>query len=177
MNEQKIRNPMRRIRIEKLTLNIGAGTSSEALDKAMKLLRSVAGVSPVKTFASKRIPTWGLRPGMPIGCMLTLRGGEAHELVKRLIAARDNTLRESQFDNHGNVSFGIPEYIDIPGVNYDPEIGIKGLQVCITLKRPGFRIKKRRIHRRNIPKRSIITREEAMAFMKEEFNISIGEKE
>jgi large subunit ribosomal protein L5 len=169
--------PMRQIRIEKLTLNFGAGKEPKELDKGVQLLQNITGIPPVKTVTNKRIPTWGLRPGLPIGCKITLRGQKARELITRLLAARENNLEESNFDNYGNISFGIPEYIDIPGVKYDPKLGITGLQVSLTLERPGFRIKRRKIAKRKIPKKHQITREDAMAFMQDAFKLKIGEEE
>lgn len=169
-------NPMRDIRIEKVTLNIGAGKDQSRLDSAVMLLKNIAEAKPVKTFTNKRIQEWGLRPGLPIGCKVTLRKGKAKELLARLLDAKDKILRESQFDDNGNVSFGIAEYIDIHGVKYDPKIGIMGLEVCVTLKRAGYRIKRRRLLRRKIPKKHKISKEDAIGFMKKEFNVSVGEE-
>ncbi len=166
-------NAMRQLRISKITLNIGAGKSTEKLEKGLKLLKAIAGIPPVKTFTNKRIPGWGLRPGLPIGCKLTLRKGSSVELLKRLIQSHANKLGESQFDGEGNVSFGIPEYIDIPGVNYDPAIGIMGLEVCVSLERAGFRIKRRKVMKRKIPARHRITKEEAIDFMKDKFGVAV----
>ena len=45
-----------------------------------------------------------------------------------LIEAKDNILINKQFDEFGNLAFGIHEYIDIPGIEYDPKIGIMGLE-------------------------------------------------
>lgn len=169
-------NAMREVRIEKITLNIGAGKSPERLEKGVKLLHAITGAPPVKTFTSKRIPNWGLRPGLPIGCKLTLRKQRAVELLQKLLAAKDNRLSTKQFDAEGNVAFGIHEYIDIPGVSYDPEVGIMGLEVCITLERPGFRIKRRKIAKRKL-KAHKITREEAISFMKKTYNVEVGGQE
>ena len=168
-------NLMKEISVEKITLNIGAGKDQTKLEKGMKLINNIAGRPPVKTFTRKRIQEWGLRPGLPIGCKLTLRKNIALELLKRLLDAKDNTLRPSNFDNEGNISFGIHEYIDVPGVKYDPDIGIMGFQVCITLKRKGFRIKKRALKKHAIPKKHRIQKEEALNFMKNAFNLSVGE--
>jgi len=164
-------NIMRNIRIEKLTLNVGAGKEQTKLEKGMMLLKHITGIDPVKTFTKKRIPEWGLRPGLPIGCKLTLRGKSAEELLKRLLDAKENTLKEEQFDENGNVSFGIPEYIDIKDVKYNPQIAVMGLEACITLERPGFRIKRRAIGKKKISKRHSISKNEAIGFMKEKFNV------
>ncbi|MBS3132296.1 50S ribosomal protein L5 [Candidatus Woesearchaeota archaeon] len=166
---------MREVVVGKLTLNIGAGKDQSKLDKGMELFKTITGKVPIKTFTNKRIQEWGLRPGLPIGCKVTLREGEAVELLKRLIEAKDGKLTLSQFDDNGNISFGIREYIDIPGVKYDPKIGIIGLQVCVTLERPGFRVKRRSFMKRKIGNSHKITREEAISFMKDNFNIRVGE--
>ena len=170
-------NVMRNVRIEKITLNIGSGKDQSNLEKGIKLLKAITGVTPMKTVATKRIPTWGLRPGLPIGCKITLRKQPARVLLARLLEAKDNVLKPGQFDDHGNLAFGIHEYIDIPDITYDPDIGIIGLEVCVTLERPGFRIKRRKIMKKKIPTRHKLTKDEAIAFVKKEFNIQIGEDE
>ncbi|MEK6968002.1 MAG: 50S ribosomal protein L5 [Nanoarchaeota archaeon] len=170
-------NTMRAIRVEKITLNIGSGKNPAKLDKGIKLLKTLTGVDPVKTFAHKRLPAWGLRPGLPIGCKLTLRKGAAYELLPRLLKARDNKLMAAQFDNNGNMAFGIHEYVDVPGIKYDPDIGIIGFEVCVTLERNGYRIKRRRIRPSPIPKAHTISKENAVEFMKKEFKTIISEGE
>lgn len=168
---------LRKIRIEKVTLNIGAGKNTALLDKGFKLLKTISGSEPVRTVTQKRIPAWGLRPGLPIGCKVTLRKNAAREILGKLLHAKNFTLAEKQFDDNGNVAFGIHEYIDIPSVKYDPELGIIGLEVCVTLERPGFRIKRRRNQTGKIPGRHRIKKEDAISFMKEEFNVKTGEEE
>jgi large subunit ribosomal protein L5 len=169
-------NPMRNIKIEKVTLNVGAGKDQNKLDRAKVLLKNITGIEPVKTVTQKRIPGWGLRPGLPIGCKITLRKAKAVDVLKRLLEAKDNALKESQFDTLGNISFGLHEYIDIPGVKYDPKVGMMGLQICVTLERPGFRVKRRALKKSKISKKHTITKEDAMEFMKKEFNVKIGEQ-
>lgn len=170
-------NPMTKIRIEKVTLNIGAGKDTAKLEKGMKLLNNLTGMKPVKTVTQKRIPTWGIRPGLPIGCKVTIRGKKSIEILSNLLHAKEYTLNETQFDDNGNVSFGIPEYIDIKGVKYDPEIGVIGLEVCVTLEKPGFRIKRRKLKKKKkISSRHRIKKKNAIEFMKKEFNIKIREE-
>jgi large subunit ribosomal protein L5 len=170
-------NAMQKIRIEKITLNIGSGKEQSKLEKGMKLIKHLTGSDPVKTITKKRIPNWGLRPGLPIGCKLTIRNGQKVELIGRLLKAKNNKLSANNFDENGSVSFGIHEYIDIPGVSYNPEVGIMGFQACITLSRPGFRIKMRRLKKSSVPKRHRISKDEAMQFMKNEFGVSTEEGE
>ena len=169
-------NAMRLIKIEKVTLNIGAGKDQSKLEKGLILLNAIAQATPVKTITNKRIQEWGLRPGLPIGCKLTLRKEKAVKILPRLLEAIEHKLAARQFDENGNVAFGIHEYIEIPGVKYDPKIGIMGLEVCVTLERPGYRIKRRRLMARKIPTRHRIKKEEAIEFMTKNFNISLEEE-
>lgn len=168
---------MKQIRLVKLTLNIGAGKEQQVLERGLVLLKQITGIDPVKTITQKRIPGWGLRPGLPIGCKITLRGEPAHKIAKRLLVAKNNLLSKNNFDEEGNVSFGIKEYIDIPETKYDPKIGIMGLQASLTLERPGFRVKKRKILKRTIPRKHRISQEESIDFMKKNFNIKIKEEQ
>ena len=167
---------MKDIKIEKVTLNIGAGKDQAKLEKGLQLLNVIGKATPIKTITTKRIQEWGLRPGLPIGCKLTLRKGKASGLLPNLLEAIDHKLQESQFDDNGNIAFGIKEYIEIPGVKYDPKIGIMGLQVCVTLERPGFRIKRRRIMARKIPPSHRISKKEAIEFMSKNFKVKFGEE-
>lgn len=169
-------NLMRTIRIEKVTLNVGAGKSQDKLDKGMKLLKNITGIDPVKTKTTKRIAGWGLRPGLPIGCKITLRGKKGKEILDQLIQAKDKKLNPKQFDDYGNVAFGIHEYIDIPGVRYDPDIGIIGFEVCVTLNRPGYRIKSRKYKKKKVGKKHLVNKQDAIDFMKKELNIEVGEE-
>lgn len=157
-------NFMRKIEIEKITLNVGVGKDEETMKKGLKLLQKLTPFQPVKTVSKKRIPSWGLRPGLPIGCKVTIRKGRM-ELLRRLLAAKENTLKIRNFDKQGNFSFGIPEYIDIEGLNYDPELKIMGLEVAVTLKRPGFNVIKKKIGAK-IGKAHKITPKEAIVYVK-----------
>ncbi len=166
-------NVMRNLKLTKVTLNFGAGKNPQLLERGMLLLKKITGKDPVQTITQKRIPSWSLRPGLPIGAKITLRGEEAERILKQLLTAKENTLKESNFDNEGNFSFGIHEYIEIQGIKYDPDIGMLGLEVAATIERPGFRIKKRRMKKRKVPKKHRVTKEEAINFVKEKFGVEI----
>ena len=166
-------NPMQLPRIEKITLNIGAGKDQTKLEKGISVIQSITGLQPIKTITQKRIPSWGLRPGLPIGCKLTLRKKQAHDILQRLLTAREHKLKQTQFDSYGNLSFGISEHIDIPGVTYNPAVGIQGLQVCVTLEKPGYRVMRRKIKQQKIPQKHRVTKQEAIHFLQKEFGVQV----
>lgn len=178
MSEQTLTdNTMRRIIIDKITLNFGAGKDQKALDKGVILIKQLTGVDPVKTITNKRIPTWGLRPGLPVGAKVTLRGPAAADMCKRLLTARDFKLKQSNIDTNGNVSFGVKEYIDIPGAKYDPAIGIIGLECTLTLKRPGYRVRDRKLRKGHISHKHRVSQHDATTFMQHTFNLLLEEEQ
>lgn len=169
-------NSMRKIRIEKVTLNMGAGNDQDKVDKGIKLITLITGKKPVKTITQKRIPAWGIRPGLPVGCRITLRKSEAVDVLKRILQARDNKLETRNFDSKGNLNFGMTEYIYIPGVKYDPEIGVLGFEVTATLERPGYRIKRRKLDKKMVGKKHRITKDDAIEYFKKEFGVEVTEE-
>lgn len=169
-------NPMRAIRLEKVTLNISVGDDREKVEKAKSMLEQLTGKTVVITATRKR-STFGVAKGRPIGAKTTLRGAAAAEVLKRCLQAKENVLRPSVFDAQGNFSFGIEEYIDIPGIKYDPDIGIIGLDVTVTLERPGYRIARRRLRKRPVGKKHRITPEEARAWAEKELGVTVKAKE
>lgn len=166
---------MKEIKVEKVTLNFGAGKDQRRLENGIKLIKMITGQEPVKTYASDRIPAWGLRPGLPIGAKLTLRGEEATKLFKRFLVAKENTIKDTCVDDYGNISFGVPEYIDIPDVKYDPTVGVLGVQISVTLTRPGFRVARRKLQNQKVGKNQQIRKEEAQKFLKENFSVEFTE--
>ncbi|MFH1682392.1 MAG: 50S ribosomal protein L5 [Candidatus Woesearchaeota archaeon] len=165
-------NLMKEIRMTQISLNMGVGKDEDKLKKGVRLFKKISGMEPVKTFTNKRIPGWGLRPGLAIGCKVTIRKNVS-EMLKRLLAAKENTLSSDNFDEQGNFSFGIPEYIDIEGMEYDPDLKIMGLEVAVTLERPGFRISKRKVQPKKIGQHHRVTKDEAIAFVQQNFNTKI----
>jgi len=165
---------MRTIRIEKVTLNIGCGDDKAKIEKASKLLEMLTGKKPVIT-KSKTRSTFGLARGKPLGAMVTLRKKLAEEFLKKALVAVENRINKKQFGADGNFSFGIKEYIDISTVKYSHEIGMMGLDVCVTLERPGFKIKKRRKQQRKIPVKHKINKEDAINWLKNKFGVEVFE--
>lgn len=165
------------IKIAKVTVNIGVGESGERIDKAVALLEKLTGQKPVVTKSKHRIPTWGIRKKQPIGTKVTLRKQKAIDFLKMSLEAKDNQLKPKNFDDNGNFAFGVPEYIDLPGVKYDPDIGLFGFDVCVTVERDGYRIAKRKREKKKIPTKHKITKEEAIEWVKQNFGVTVEEGE
>lgn len=168
-------NPMLVPKITKVVVNIGVGEGGEKLIKAEKVLQLLTGRKPLRTLARVTNKEWNLKPGMPIGCKVTLRGSKAIEFLKSALWVRDNKLLRSSFDNYGNFSIGIPDYTDFPGMKYDPSIGIFGLDVCVKLARAGERVTERKRASAKIPKKHRVTTAEAMEYIKSKFGVELIE--
>jgi large subunit ribosomal protein L5 len=145
---------------------MGVGKAGEPLEKAVQVMELITNQKPVRTKTQKRIPAFDIRPGMAIGCKVTLRGKSAIDFLKRALDAVDFKLKESNFDKTGNFAFGIREHIDLSGMRYDPKLGVYGMNVCVTLEKPGYRVKLRK-KRGNVGNPHRLTKEEAMKFAKE----------
>ena len=166
-------NQMENVKIAKATVNIGVGESGERLARAEQLLINILDQKPVRTISKVTNPEFGIRRGQPIACKVTLRNEKADKAVKMVLDGIGNRLKASQFDAQGNVAFGIEEHIDIPGMRYDPDIGIFGMNVAVTFEKPGYRIKRRKIQHKKVPNKHQVTKEETMEFMKQEFHVNI----
>lgn len=165
--------PMRRLRISKVTVNIGVGQAGDRLEKAEKVLANLTGHKPVRTLARKSIRDWNVRENMPIGVKVTLRGEDAIAFTKRALWTRNNRVANWSFDKEGNLLFGVPDHTAFEGQKYNPEVGIFGMDVAVTVERPGFRIKHRRLLTRRVPHTHRVTREESQQFLKEVLGLEI----
>ncbi len=140
MKEFSYSNPMMAPKLEKIVVNMGIGEAVrdiKALNGAVKDLTAITGQKPVITKARKSIAAFKLRAGMPIGCMVTLRGAHMYEFYDRLVnfsipRIRDfRGLGDRSFDGHGNFTLGIREQIIFPEVEYDKIDKIRGMNITI----------------------------------------------
>ncbi len=164
---------MKRISVDKVVINIGVGKSGEPIEKAKKALLELTGQQPAVRGARKTVRDFGIHKGEPIGAIVTMRREPALEFLKRVLAAKRNILKRSSFDDYGNFSVGIHEHIDIPGTKYNPDIGIFGMDVNVTLRRPGYRIARKSRKSAKIGKHHRINKEEAVEFLAQEFGIQV----
>ncbi|MEM0303139.1 MAG: 50S ribosomal protein L5 [Archaeoglobaceae archaeon] len=160
----KKENPMREILLEKVVINIGVGESGERLQKAEKMLSTLVSQKPATTIAKKTIKNFGIRKKEKIGLKVTLRGEKAMEFLKKALKVKEMKLSKRSI-NAGNFSFGIAEHIDLPGVEYDPDIGVFGMDVCVVLKRRGYRVAERRIRNSKVGSSHRITKEDTIRWL------------
>jgi large subunit ribosomal protein L5 len=159
--------------VAKITINIGVGESGEKLKKAETVLQKVSGQKPIQTLSKTTSKDWGLRKDMPIGCKVTLRKKIAEKFLIEALKTRENKISDYSFDDQGNFSFGVPDHTLFEGQKYDPSIGIFGMDVCVTIEKPGYRVKHRRIDARKIPKKHQVNREEAMKLLTDQYKAEV----
>lgn len=165
---------MRKIALDKVVINIGTGSDDPKQASAKRLLELITGRKPMDERSKKRIPAFKISPGTKIGAFVTVRE-ETKELAKRLLDAVDNRLKESSISNN-TASFGIREYIDISGVKYDPKIGMLGMNVNLSFKRPGMCIERRKIRGGKVAKHhAVVSPKEIKEFMQRELKTEIVE--
>ena len=135
------KSPMQVPRITKITLNMGvseAVSDKKVMDHAVADLTKIAGQRPVVTKSKKAIAGFKIRDGVPIGCMVTLRGVQMYEFLDRFVTIALPRVRDFRgisgraFDGRGNYNVGVKEQIIFPEVDYDKIDVLRGLNVSIT---------------------------------------------
>ena len=164
---------MRDIHIDKVVVHMGVGESGEKLVKAENIMKTITKQTPIRSVAKMTQPAFNIRKGAPIGCKVTLRGKTAEDFIKTALNIVNKTIFESQFDKSGNFSFGIEEHTDFPGMSYDPQIGIFGMDVNVVLERNGIRITRRRMQKKKLPEKQRVKKEDAVAFLKEAYSVEV----
>jgi large subunit ribosomal protein L5 len=128
-------------RITKITLNMGvseAVSDKKVMDHAVSDLSKIAGQKPVVTKSKKAIAGFKIRDGVPIGCMVTLRGVQMYEFLDRFVTIALPRVRDFRgisgrsFDGRGNYNIGVKEQIIFPEIEYDKVDALRGLNISIT---------------------------------------------
>ncbi len=166
-------NPMKQIQLDKVVVNISVGQSGQPLINAMTILEQLTNQRPCQRVAKQTVRQFGIRKGEPIACLVTLRGEKAEEFLTKALRAARNQIKAKNFDDNGNFAFGISEHIDIPGTRYDPNLGIVGMDVVVTLERPGYRVKRRKRGRTKVGSIHRVSKDEGIEFIKEKFGIEV----
>jgi large subunit ribosomal protein L5 len=167
------KNPLLKPRIEKVTVNMSVGQSGKPLEQAATILQQLTNQKPSRRQAKKTIREFGIRKGESVACIVTLRKEKAEEFLRKALQAVENKLSKYCFDRQGNFAFGIKEHIDIPGTKYMPQLGIHGMDVSVSLGRAGYRVKHRHRAKSKVGKDHLLTADEAIVFIKDEFDVEI----
>jgi large subunit ribosomal protein L5 len=167
------KDPMRQLRIAKVILHMGVGESGDRLEKAITVISKLTGQTPIKLQAKQTIREFGIRKREPITAKVTLRGEKAIEFLRKALTVVDNKIKYSSIDPFGNFAFGIKEHIELPETEYDPSLGIFGLDVCVNVEHPGYRIARRRKYKRKVPKEHRANKLETMVFLDSQLGVQI----
>ena len=171
MSETAEFHEMREPRIEKVVVHMGVGEGGRELADAEDILEDVTGQQSVRTQARRTVQEFNIREGDPIGAKVTLRGADAADFLDTALPLVD--LSASQFDETGNFSFGVEEHTAFPSQEYDPNVGIYGLDVTVNLVRPGYRVAKRDKVSRSIPSAHRLDADGAVAFIEANFDVEV----
>jgi large subunit ribosomal protein L5 len=134
------KNDLQVPRVEKVVVNIGVGEAVQepkVLENAVSELTAITGQKPCIRQAKKAISNFKLRAGLPIGCMVTLRGNRMFEFLDRLISFALPQVRDFRgvsarsFDGRGNYNLGIKEQIIFPEIDYDVIDQVRGMNITI----------------------------------------------
>lgn len=133
-------------RIKKVVVNTGFGREivaktgeeqKKTQEAILDQLSLICGQKAVLTSAKKAIASFKLRKGLPIGAMVTLRGGRMHDFLERVInvalpRSRDfRGIDSKSLDKQGNLTFAVKEHIAFSEVPPEKARQIFGLEITV----------------------------------------------
>ena len=140
MERYGYKNPMAVPRLHKIVVNMGIGEATlniKIMDNAVEQLGAIAGQRPVVRRARKSIANFKIRQGMPIGCMVTLRGDRMYDFFDRLVSialprVRDfRGLSTKSFDGRGGYTLGLKDQLVFLETNYAKVDKARGMNVTL----------------------------------------------
>ena len=133
-------NPHQVPNFTKIVVNIGLGeavANPKLMERATEELAAITGQKALVRKSKKAIANFKLRAGLPIGCMVTLRGARMWEFFDRLVNVALPRVRDFRgtptkgFDGRGNYTLGLKEQIIFPEVDFDKVEKIVGMNVTV----------------------------------------------
>ncbi len=164
---------MRQPYVEKVVVHMSVGEGGVELRNAEEIVEEITGQETVRTQAKQSLPEFGIRRGDPIGCKVTLRGDDAEEFLDQALDIAEEVPRSS-FDDSGNFSFGIEEHTDFEEMEYDPEIGIYGMDVTVALARKGKRVERRSVMSRKLPEKQRLSPDDAAEYVEDTYGVDVS---
>jgi large subunit ribosomal protein L5 len=163
-------NKMREVEIEKIVLHCGG--TEEKLEKSRKLLEKITGSKKVYTIKStRRIPAFGISPGKQSGVKITIRDKEKiKDYLERFFSSMENRVKKKAVSDN-QFCFGVHEYIEVPGLEYDRDIGISGFEVMVVFTRKGKRVGVKKIKRGSVPVKQQVTKSEIVEYLEGKFGL------
>jgi len=134
------KNVMEVPRIEKVVINVGVGEAKQDikyLDATMEEVGLITGQRPVLKRAKRSVANFKVRAGMPVGCMVTLRGARMWEFLDRLVTVALPRIKDFRgisrrsFDGRGNYNLGLREQLVFPEIDYDKVLKVRGMNITI----------------------------------------------
>merc|ERR1711976_508006 len=154
-------NVMKSIAIDKLVINCSVGEGGDKILKAAKVLKDLTGQEPVISKCRYTIRSFGIRRGDKMAGHVTVRGDKAQEILERGLKVKEYELPRNCFSEYGHFDFGI---------TYDPYTGIFGMDFYCVLKKPGYRVSRKKRCRGRIGNGQKIEKEEAKEWFKREYD-------
>merc|ERR1712083_37676 len=152
-------NPMKNIAIDKVVINCSVGEGGNKILKAAKVLKDLTGQEPVISKCRYTIRSFGIRRGDKIACHVTVRGDKAKEILERGLKVKEYELPRNCFSEYGHF-----------GIRYDPYTGIFGMDFYCVLKKPGYRVSRKKRCKGRIGNAQKIEKEEAKEWFKREYD-------